>query len=63
MASKVEISCDMCDAYFELIHDLEYPYEVNACPFCGEDLGESEDTMYVSYVNLEENQEDEDSFS
>ncbi len=35
---KLEIFCQECDAVYAVEHDLDIPYEVKFCKFCGEEL-------------------------
>ena len=42
---KIEIFCQDCDATFEIIHDLNNPYIITYCPFCGTELQEDDDII------------------
>lgn len=37
---KIEISCSSCDADYTLQHDLDVPYMITFCIFCGEEIDE-----------------------
>jgi NMD protein affecting ribosome stability and mRNA decay len=50
---KVEMYCSSCDADYIIIHNLNRPYKIKFCSFCGEELFDEED------MNIEEWEEDE----
>ena len=37
---KIVIFCSYCEAECIIKHDLEEPYIIGFCPFCGEELDE-----------------------
>ena len=37
---KIVIFCSSCEAECIIKHDLEEPYIIGFCPFCGEELDE-----------------------
>jgi hypothetical protein len=49
---KVEMYCSSCDADYVIIHDLNRPYKIEFCSFCGEEL-------YDDDMNMEEWEEDD----
>lgn len=43
MEVKKVIACESCNAEFHLKHDMMEPsYQIQFCPFCGEELSESD---------------------
>jgi len=50
---KVEIYCPNCEADFFIIHNLDKPYRIEFCSFCGEEVVDDED------MNAEDWDEDE----
>lgn len=47
--AKVIVSCQICDADCVIRHDLEKPYSLDFCPFCGEHIGDDEDFVFSDY--------------
>lgn len=52
--NKVQVSCSYCDADYKIFHDLDEPYIVMFCAFCGEAMDEElidweEDDEYNEY--------------
>ena len=39
---KIEVFCTSCDADFKLYHNLDEPYVLTFCAFCGEEIEEEE---------------------
>ena len=37
---KITLSCSACDAEYTISHNLDEPYAVSVCPFCGEEIEE-----------------------
>lgn len=60
MVNKIEVSCSLCDADFMVSHDLERPYRLMYCPFCGEPL--HEDSIEVDEVFGVDIDEEEDAY-
>lgn len=46
--AKVTVSCHICDADCVVLHDLELPYSLDFCPFCGEHIGD-DDFVFEDY--------------
>lgn len=58
MVYKVDISCSLCDADYSVNHDLERPYRIICCSFCGEQLFE-DDLEVDDIFNDDIDEEDE----
>ena len=37
---KIEVVCSICDAGYKIYHDLDEPYVLSFCAFCGEGVDE-----------------------
>ena len=37
---KIIFYCSQCEADYNIKHDLEEPYIIQYCPFCGEQIDE-----------------------
>jgi len=53
MIDKIDVSCRFCDADYTIKHDLNPPYKMEFCAFCGEQIDED-------YVDAEIFNDDEE---
>lgn len=46
MADKLEISCPFCDADYVIKHNLNKPYSMDFCTFCGENINDNDELKF-----------------
>ncbi len=57
MSEKVDVYCFSCDANYIITHDLQLPYILHYCPFCGDEIesgGLESEEMEEKYNNEED---------